>query len=165
MVVSIHFQDKNIHFCSTNTPRYARHSVLSHLITLLFMQCGDPSSSQHSHSSSPLFFVAALTHSSALALTFSCVFLSPFASSHSLHLRNHAFAALALSPFTFVTRSNNPLTTSLSPCLISKSSNWFQISSLFGNVESKPSNIVRPRSGEPDVEWNSRDANLRVRAR
>lgn len=35
----------------------------------------------------------------------------------------------------------------------------------FGNVESRPSKIVRPRSGEPLGEWNSRAANLIVSAR
>lgn len=66
---------------------------------------------------------AALTHSSALALTFSWLLLSPFASSHSLHLLNQLFAPFGFNPFTFVARSNTPLMISLSPCWISRSNN------------------------------------------
>lgn len=84
----------------------------------------------------------------------------PVPTSHSLHLLNTTSALLFFAhPLTIL--SNNPLTFSFSPWLISKLTYTSQMSHFFGHVVTRPSKMVRPRSGSPCL--NSSAANFCVR--
>ena len=107
--------------------------------------------------SSPSLALLSFHSASALSTLFTS---PPTLVSHSLHLLNTT-SALLFFVFALLILSYKSLTFSFSPWLTSRLTYTSQTSHFFGHAVTRPSKMVRPRSGSPCL--NSSAANFCVR--